>query len=474
MDWYYLHDKIYKVMANLSAINGEEYEDRFFNPHPYPGWFPQLKHYMCGHINTLKEKESKGEQLKADAESLSELFDIIISFSDSMEIKMNEGTERLGNAASKFNYLLLSNLNNHNIDNGEIKNIFISSGRLQAILSLISNWMDRKYRESIMKTICCEDVDIEEANEMFCDDRFLMPLQSKRYYVTKGRETIIDLNTFMWIQKGIKLDKCGVSDTEKAYNVHFDVIDFANTESAQSVINNQIAKSSHGLLKNVQVPISIYTNAILADILYFKSQWKKQFDEYNTRTRNFYYHGGVSKVKMMCQTDTFRYFENDIFQSIDLPYYGDSRTRDFSMWIHLPKRGHNITKVLEYISVNKVCSQYMEHEIQLTLPKFEVEMCTSIKDILSNLGMRDIFNDDNSIPYLLLNTKIDDVILQGKIKIDEHGTEASMVSLLNCETGCAPMERPKPIKMNVNHEFIFEIVENYTGQRFFSGIINKL
>ena len=40
--------------------------------------------------------------------------------------------------------------------------------------------------------------------------------------------------------------------------------------------------------------------------------------------------------------------------------------------------------------------------------------------------------------------------------------------------GCPPDEKLKPIKMEVNHEFIFEILETYAGDILFSGIVNKL
>lgn len=88
--------------------------------------------------------------------------------------------------------------------------------------------------------------------------------------------------------------------------------------------------------------------------------------------------------------------------------------------------------------------------------------------------MEEMFASEDVIPNLLTDVKIDDIVQQGKIEVNEAGTEAAMATYCVMCTGCPPFERPKPIEMKVNHEFIFEIVETYTGNRLFSGIVNKL
>ena len=64
MDWLLLDDKINKVMRKVAQLNGDEYHESFYNPHPYPGWCPELKHMMWGFIKELKEKEAAGVTTK--------------------------------------------------------------------------------------------------------------------------------------------------------------------------------------------------------------------------------------------------------------------------------------------------------------------------------------------------------------------------------------------------------------------------
>ena len=55
MDWLLLDDKINKVMRKVAQLNGDEYHESFYNPHPYPGWCPELKHMMGLHQGTQGE-----------------------------------------------------------------------------------------------------------------------------------------------------------------------------------------------------------------------------------------------------------------------------------------------------------------------------------------------------------------------------------------------------------------------------------
>lgn len=472
MDWLLLDDKINRVMRKVAQLNGDEYHESFYNPHPYPGWCPELKHMMWGFIKELKEKEAAGVATKVDLETLSELFDVIIRLSDLSltESKFQQNTNAFGEAVTAFNYKLLNALTEAN--GNEVKNVFVSPGRLQAILVLLSNWVGWYMREQILEAICCKDMDPMTINEMFADERYLIPYANKEDQ-EEGYIPTIDLKTMMWYKKGLNLDKRGLIDTEKPFPVLFKALDFASP-SALGKINHEVEKASHGLIKDLQIELSNETRALLMDVFYFKATWQSRFDENSTRTRNFYYKDGCSKVKMMSVTDDFRYYENDIFQSISLDYHSHGHTRDYSMWIHLPKQGHKIKEVLAQITEEKIGPKYQNAEVHLNLPRFELESKTSLAEVLKVLGMEEMFASEDVIPNLLTDVKIDDIVQQGKIEVNEAGTEAAMATYCVMCTGCPPFEKPKPIEMKVTHEFIFEIVETNTGNRLFSGIVNKL
>lgn len=373
-------------------------------------------------------------------------------------------------AVTAFNYKLLNAITDANGE--EVKNVFISPGRLQAILVLLSNWADTDMLHQILEAICCKEMALEDANNMVADDHYLIPNASKEDQ-EEGYIPTVDLKTLMWYKKGENLNKHGLIAIEKLFKVLFNELDF-DSPSAVDKINYEVENASHGLIKNLQIELPSDIKALLVDVLYFKATWFNRFYEEDTRTRNFYYKGGSSKVKMMSLTSIFRYFENDTFQSICLDYNSWGSFRSYSMWIHLPKKRNKVKDILAQIKKNNIGLKYETQEVHLSMPRFELESRTSLTEVLKVLGMNETFASDDAIPKLLSDVRIDDIVQQGKIEVNEVGTEATMATyIMMC--GCCPLDdKPKPIEMKVNHEFIFEIVETNTGIRLFSGIVNKL
>lgn len=112
-------------------------------------------------------------------------------------------------------------------------------------------------------------------------------------------------------------------------------------------------------------------------------------------------------------------------------------------------------------------------EVNLSLPRFEVENKVDVKSILSNMGLTCILESSDIIPDCIKDLQISDIAQQVKIKVDENGTEAAAVTFM-VEAGCCPgFERPMPKMTKVNKPFLFEIIEESTNMILFSGVINN-
>ena len=64
------------------------------------------------------------------------------------------------------------------------------------------------------------------------------------------------------------------------------------------------------------------------------------------------------------------------------------------------------------------------------MPKFELEFSSSLKDILSDMGMETSFSNKADFTGLREegNLKIDDVLHKTYLKVNENGTEAAAVT----------------------------------------------
>ncbi len=113
-------------------------------------------------------------------------------------------------------------------------------------------------------------------------------------------------------------------------------------------------------------------------------------------------------------------------------------------------------------------------EVRLSLPRFDVSADTDTDKILRKLGLECIFESADIIPECVRNLKIEKILQQARVTVDENGTEASaLTACISILTGLPP-EFSEPVVMNVNRPFLFEIVEDSANTILFSGVINNL
>lgn len=352
----------------------------------------------------------------------------------------------------------------------DLDNIFISPGRLQSLLALLSNWMTRDNYYLVRKALGCDEFDGTEMKNLFCDRTILIENAS----VSDEKDGVIptiSLSTILWHSKDECPKNSGISKVISSFNVEYKPVDFDKKEDVVNSISEEIEKASRGLLKNIIVPVQDDTKMILTDVLYFKALWEKEFDAYRTCEVEFFGKGGSSNVQMMCNTGVYTYFENEIFQSIMIPYLCEAEDRGYYMTVHLPKEGYSIDDVLHYLEDGMPI--YSEKYVRLHLPKIDITSKCDFKTVLSVLGLSVVLDCNDLIPNLLPDITIEDVMQWGRIIVDEKKTEAAVATMFIGGAGCCPIERT-PIEMNVNHEFIFQIEEETYGVILFSGIINKL
>lgn len=116
--------------------------------------------------------------------------------------------------------------------------------------------------------------------------------------------------------------------------------------------------------------------------------------------------------------------------------------------------------------------EFKDTPVLLKMPRFSIKEKENISSVLKSLGL-----DMTQIPLFIYPDKnesllLDDIIQKGAVKVTEKGTEAGLSTYTFMILGM-----PRRIiykEMNVNHPFIFEIIEKYSGLRLFAGIVNEV
>ncbi|MBU1064942.1 serpin family protein [bacterium] len=344
------------------------------------------------------------------------------------------------------------------------ENIFISPLSVSMALGMTYNGANSTTLEAMHETLEYGDLTIQEVNESY---------QSLITLLTElDPKVIFDIANSIWYREGFPLENDFLTTNQTYFDAIVEDLDF-NRSDAADIINTWVNENTNGKIKEIVAkPINPLTVMFLINAIYFKGSWTYEFDEENTSDDIFYLPDGSEKeCKMMSHKCDHKYFENEHFQVIDLPY-GDA---GFSMTILLPKPEVNIDSLIAQMNNetwNSWLGSFSEQEVNFYLPKFKIECEISLNDILSAHGMSIAF-DPNLADFTNINKDgnlyISEVKHKTFVEVNEEGTEAAAVT--SVEIGLTSIG--SGITMRINRPFVFAIRENHSGTILFIGKIVK-
>ena len=261
---------------------------------------------------------------------------------------------------------------------------------------------------------------------------------------------------------GYRLQQGFVDKANTYYNAEPQSRDFADGET-MDVINQWANDHTMGMIPKVLDEDSFDPNVVsyLLNALYFKGMWSDPFDKDLTQNESF---GGGEEVPMMHKMGTdFQYTENDLYQAIRLPYGNGA----YRMDIFLPREDKTVGEVLETLNGSNWQFKGVWKEVDLKLPRFETETFQPLVDTMKDLGMPSAFTLAAEFPWFC-NTPvyISNMFQSAKIKLDEEGTEAAAVTVIEVAEADMPDE---PKRFHADRPFLYIISEQSTGAIFFIG-----
>ena len=267
---------------------------------------------------------------------------------------------------------------------------------------------------------------------------------------------------------------------ENFYLAHGEKLDFAGDPAgSMDTINEWVEEETNDKIKDLLsvTDIDPLTYLILTNAIYFKSDWKYQFDEDATEKMDFHLSDGTdveADMMRMCDEDIeLQHASNSEVQLLRLPY----ENNEISMYLMLPKENDigTVESKLDITYLNNLKKDLSEQYIDLYLPKFKFEQKYWLKKNLIEMGMPTAFGggaDFSDISDDAEGLYIDKVIHQSFIEVNEEGTEAAAATaVIMIERGGGPSNTPMEFK--ADHPFIFIIEHGETGQILFMGKVEN-
>jgi serpin B len=356
-------------------------------------------------------------------------------------------------------------------DPNNVGNIFTSTYSIFTALAMTYEGAEGTTAEEME-----EILNIEQDNESFHEY-----MQSLYSYLNYNEEYNITTANALWIKENYPILDEYKDIILTFYGGNSTDMDFSDSEQATRIINGWVENKTNNLIQNLISPDDIdpvLTILILTNTIYFLGTWQVQFDEENTTERPFELtEGEYIEVETMSLTGTqnkFNYNENEIMQTLQLPYTGN----EICMTILLPKDGFNITDIISIIdheSYKEIIDSMNKTELDIYLPKFTIKTpLYNLNDYLKELGMPTAFgpNADFSGMTGFRELYISKVLHKAFVEVNEEGTEAAAATaVIMFKSGFNPDEELR-IVFNADHPFLFTIHHKETGTILFMGTVN--
>lgn len=272
----------------------------------------------------------------------------------------------------------------------------------------------------------------------------------------------------IWYRDTFTVEDTFVATNKNYFNAAVTPLDF-NNPTAVDIINNWVSENTNALIPKIIDEISGDNIMFLINAVYFKGQWKYQFDEKNSALKPFYLSDGSQiEAQSMVQHADVPYFENSTLKAIELPY----NQGNYVMTVVVPKETKTLSDVADSLSQSATWN-FTTTNLQVQLPKFKFEYSEpQMLKILTDMGMGVAFSPELA-DFTRINSGgnlyISDIKHKTFIETNEEGTEAAAVTSTGMST--TSINPNDPLFFTVDKPFIFYISEKSTGSILFIGSV---
>jgi serpin B len=284
----------------------------------------------------------------------------------------------------------------------------------------------------------------------------------------------------LWSQIGAPLEAAFVELITQHFGGSWNAVDFYQAAgAARAAINRWVSDRTNGKIRDVLAEDSpaADTRLMVVNVAYFKGEWLVPFDKDCTRDKPFFLQDGSKvRVPLMHETLYAGHCRAPGYQAITLPYEGT----DLSLLVLLPDRKdglENLETNLSAAMIEECLHEQGRSLIEIFLPRFKINWGpTDLAEVVAGLGMplaltrsADFSGINGRAPPDNSALFISSVLHKAFVDVNEEGTEASAVSVLDMVCLGLP-SRPATIPVfRADHPFLFAICDRHTGAIIFLG-----
>jgi serpin B len=245
-------------------------------------------------------------------------------------------------------------------------------------------------------------------------------------------------------------------------------------------INAWVMTQTDGRIARILQRLDPNFNVVLLNAVSLRARWQTLFDPRETADRPFTNGMGEKKqIPTMRRIDAFAVVAEQGLRAIRLPYADPA----LEMIIVVPDQPGMLAPremLATFGKLNAILTKLAaarSQRVELTLPRFKIELDEDLIEAFSRMGMRLAF-DPKRAEFTHLTggagdkVSIDQVRHRVAIEVGELGSEAVAASAVSFAPG-AGIAKPAatPPSFRVDRPFLFLIADNRSGSMLFAGIV---
>lgn len=277
-------------------------------------------------------------------------------------------------------------------------------------------------------------------------------------------------------------------DTLKNTNwIKSDVYEINNNNTASKVaknINDKILKETNGQIKDGVSKDSYEKDDFLmqlGNVIHFNGTWDKITKDNPYKTKNLYFTNDDNEKAVtdfiIVNEDDARLIENEDIIGMSLDYKEEDNRYEFIAFLTKDENEKDINN----IDVTHLNYYKKDCELNVKFPKFEFNNNIDLIPIMKALGIKDLFDKNNSDLSNGFETEDGNNVYASAfnqkcaIKVDEVGTEASALTTIDFEVlGATIGGSKRQVTLTFNRPFYFFIFDKKENIPLFIGKIKNM
>jgi len=345
----------------------------------------------------------------------------------------------------------------HELDRGP-DNVMISPVSIGTALSMALNGAAGTTRQAMLSAMGRGGINTNDVNRDYAE-------MLTRFAQSDPDKVSIHIANSLWAQRGLTLKNAYKADTANTFKATLDYVDFAKVEAYRR-INSWVSTQTKGKIPNIlpEDP-DPGMRLVLVNAIYFKSNWKDQFDAKLTRLGKFNVTPNEAvETSFMVRNGAYKIGRHTWGTAVSLPY-SDSR---FEMVMALPAGDSPLDGVARRLIETDGLFEDKPQMFTLSLPKWKSEYGTSLTKSLKEMGMGAAFGSGADFSGISSSPiYISDVIHKSFIEVNEEGTEAAAATAVHMR-GLG-----RPTIVSFDKPFVYAIRETSSGHILFLGTMRN-